>query len=248
MDAPQLSVAASVGAAEIDVIRAPRVAILTTGDEIIPVSATPGPAQIRNSNATMLWALLARRNLFSICPDLGIVRDEPERILSAIREAAAMDVLFITGGMSMGEYDYVSRVLIELGVVLKITKVRMKPGKPFVFGVWEHHQRRTFIFGLPGNPVSAFVCTARLACRLLRRMAGLSPSERWITATLQMPLPPNGPREFYQPAVLQQDMVRPLAWKGSADIFTLAQANALILRPENDPPHLAGETVELMEL
>src|SRR5206468_10821071 len=133
------------------------------------------------------------------------------------------DVLFVTGGMSMGAYDYVPKILRELGVELRITKLRIKPGKPFVFGV----KQTKFVFGLPGNPVSGFVCTVRLASRLIARLGGSTPREQWVEGTLTAALPANGPREFYQPAVARGGAVEPLHWKGSADIYTLARANAL---------------------
>jgi molybdopterin molybdotransferase len=106
------------------------------------------------------------------------------------------------------------------------------------------------VFGLPGNPVSAFVCTVRLAARLLARMAGGDdPEPRWTAGPLVSPLPANGPREFYQPAVVQPDgSVRPLQWKGSADVYTLAAASALLVRGENEPALPAGHVVRVMEI
>jgi molybdopterin molybdotransferase len=100
--------------------------------------------------------------------------------------------------------------------------------------------------GLPGNPVSALVCTLRLASRLLARMAGGQPDARIGTMRLAEPVEANGPREFYQPAIIEGDRVRPLKWKGSADIFTLALADALLIRPENAPALAAGEFVPLI--
>jgi molybdopterin molybdotransferase len=239
----QLAVAASVGAATVKVFAACGVAILATGDELVPASATPQAAQIRNSNNIMLASLLRRMN----CDvrDLGVAPDDPQKIRDAIVAALKdADVLFITGGMSMGEHDYVPRILLDLKVDLRITKLRIKPGKPFLFGV---HQNR-FIFGLPGNPVSGFACVVRLASRLLARLAGGEPKENWIAANLTSALDANGPREFYQPAILEEHGVTPLAWKGSADIYTLASANALLVRPENDPPRTIGESVKILPL
>ena len=138
-------------------------------------------------------------------------------------------MLLVTGGMSMGRYDYVPKLLVELGVELKITKLRIKPGKPFVFG---QASATSFVFGLPGNPVSSFVCALRLCSRLVARMSGSDELERMRWAQLELPLEKNGPREFYQPAVVNGDRVRPLKWRGSADIYTLALANALVIRPE----------------
>jgi molybdopterin molybdotransferase len=239
-----IAVAASVGAHVVDVFARPTCAVLSTGDEIVPLDATPGPTQIRNSNSAMLVALLDR--LGADARDLGIIFDDPQRIRSAIETAIGQhDITFITGGMSMGEFDFVPRVLREIGVQLKITKLRIKPGKPFVFGTMSPR----FVFGLPGNPVSGFACTLRLCSRLIARLAGAAAAdaERWVTAPLAEALEASGPREFYQPAVLREDGdLLPLKWKGSADIYTLAQANALLVRPESDPPQQAGATVRAL--
>jgi molybdopterin molybdotransferase len=146
--------------------------------------------------------------------------------------------------MSVGQHDHVPRLLREMGLDLKITKLRIKPGKPFVFAT----HKNGFVFGLPGNPVSAFVCTLRLAARVLTRIAGGSPQTLNSTATLTEDLPANGPREFYQPAVLNGPTIRPLNWKGSADIYTLATANSLIIRPADAPLAPAGTSIPFIAL
>jgi molybdopterin molybdotransferase len=224
----QIAVAASVGAVEVPVFAPPSAAVLSKGDELVEIEAAPTGAQIRNSNSAMLVALL--RRLGCDVRDLGIARDDPAVIRDAITKGISLaDALFVTGGMSMGERDYVPRLLQELGMELRITKLRIKPGKPFVFAAQSTGTR--YVFGLPGNPVSAFVCTLRLASRVLARMAGGTPDGRIGEAKLSSPLPANGPREFYQPALRIGGGVDPMAWKGSADIFTLAVANCLIIRP-----------------
>jgi molybdopterin molybdotransferase len=241
-----LAVAASVGTASVKCFAKPRAAVMTTGDELVGVDQIPGAAQIRDSNSVMLASLL--RRMGCEVSDLGIIPDKPEKVRDALERTSDFDVAFISGGMSMGEYDYVPRTLIELGFDLKITKLRIKPGKPFVFarqgGLGDQ-----YVFGLPGNPVSGFVCTVRLASRLVARLAGTGVRERWIEAVLTDALPANGPREFYQPAILLEDgRVRPLSWKGSADVFTLARADGLLVRGENDPARQAGERVRVLEL
>ena len=269
----QLAVAASVGATSLQVFARPRVAVLCTGDELVPFDQEPGPSQIRNSNNPMLVSLLQRLGCEVI--DLGTAPDQPDAIRRAISEGLQHEVLFITGGMSMGTYDYVPRILEELKVDLRITKLRVKPGKPFVFGVgegksepqsqgWDEgavaRDHAAFVFGLPGNPVAGFVCTTRLASRLLMRLGGGVVRERWISGRLDAGLPANGPREFYQPVVCsvpaggrnsaQNEFatVTPLNWKGSADIYTLALANALLVRAENEPPVPKGTLVRVLEL
>jgi len=252
LEAPQFAVAATIGAHEVQVHPRPRVAVLATGDELIPIDAAPAGSQIRNSNTPMLLALL--RKWGCDATDLGIVRDDPKTIRAAIETGLQHDALFISGGMSMGAHDHVPHLLREMNVDLKITKLRIKPGKPFLFGIKKGSGviSTSYVFGLPGNPVSGFVCTVRLASRLLARLAGGQPEERWISARLSTPLPANGPREFYQPAHVhtsfQGPTLTPLGWKGSADLFTLAQANALLVRPENQPALPQGATVQALEI
>ena len=258
---------ASVGVADVPVFAAPRCAVLSTGDEIVPAHATPADGQVRNANAPMLVALL--RQLGGDVVDAGHVGDDLDAVRHALGEWAdsSAEALFVTGGMSMGEHDHVPRVLRELGVELHVTKLKVKPGKPFVFGTLTRERgfeagdathagearrgrRTTAVFGLPGNPVSAFVCTLVLAGRLLSRMTGGDAQPPFVERPLAGDLPANGPRQFYQPATLDRATgdVRPLAWKGSADVFTLAEADALIERPADDPPRTAGDRVRVLAI
>ena len=267
----QVAVAASIGTAEVEVFAAPNVAVLATGDELVPVDRQPGPAQIRNSNSPMLISLL--RRLGCHVTDLGIAPDQPDQLRDSLRRGLEHDALFVTGGMSMGSHDYIPRMLDELGVRLRITKLRIKPGKPFIFGMHTDEGQANagpperpagdvpgrFVFGLPGNPVSAFVCTVRFAARVLARMGGGAADERWLTGRLDAGMPVNGPREFYHPALRtisrggdssnsQFASIKPLAWKGSADLFTLARANVLIVRAENDPALPKGTMLRVLEI
>lgn len=243
MTPARIAVAASVGATQLDVWDRPRCAVLGTGNEIVPPDSQPGPAQIRNSNTPMLMTLLNK--LGCVARDVGLAADEPEAITRSIRDGLSDDVLFISGGMSMGRYDYVPRILAEMGGNLKITKLRIKPGKPFILARMPQGQ---YVIGLPGNPVSAFVCTVRLASRLLRRMAGGKPDQHIWRLPLTTAIGANGDREFYQPGIIENNGVEPLPWKGSADIYTLARADALIIRPENAPAAAVGEHVPLIPL
>jgi molybdopterin molybdotransferase len=249
LEAAQLAAAAMIGAAEVNVYVRPRAAVLATGDELVHIDTAPGPAQIRNSNTPMLLALLRRMGCETI--DLGHATDQPEAIRRKLTEGLeSADGLLVTGGMSMGAYDYVPRLLMEMGVELKITKLRIKPGKPFIFGTL----RNKYVFGLPGNPVSSYVCTVRLASRLMARLTGAPVEEKWIAGVLSQALPANGPREFYQPARVQWDggrgrhVVHPLAWRGSADLFALAAADGLLVRPEHDVPLEPGASVRVLEV
>jgi molybdopterin molybdotransferase len=175
--------------------------------------------------------------------------DHPKRIRDQINLLKdEFDVLIVTGGMSMGEHDHVPRVLKELGFQSRVSKLRMKPGKPFVFAARRRGDQPQFAFGLPGNPVSAFCCTLLLVSRLLDRIEGATPRVSPVECVLAESVPANGPREFYQPALREGYKVRPLAWRGSADVFTLAQADVLLIRPENDGPREAGAVVRCIEM
>ena len=261
----QVAVAASVGAAVVPVYPRPYVAVLSTGDELVDADQAPTGPQIRNSNGVMLVALLQR--LGCEVRDLGIVRDDPTALRAALADGLRSQALFVTGGMSMGERDHVPALLRDLGLTPQIAKLRVKPGKPFMFATGDEliemsrsdepnahggHLHvligRRCVFGLPGNPVSAFVCTVRLAARVLRRMAGGPADAGLVDATLTAAMAANGPREFYQPATWDGSTVTPLGWKGSADLFTLARANALIIRPEGAPAAAAGDVTRVLSL
>jgi molybdopterin molybdotransferase len=239
----QIAVAAAIGAVNLPVHAPPSVAVLGTGDELVAPEQSPSATQIRSCNNPMLLALLHRYPYRR--SDLGIVRDDPAVIEEKIISGLAHDVLLVTGGMSMGERDFVPGILRRLGGQLRITKLRIKPGKPFIFAEMPGGK---FAFGLPGNPVSAFVCTVCLVSRLLMRMAGGPPALSVRTAPLAHPLQANGPRTFYQPAIFDGRALVPLRWKGSADVFTLGQANSLLVRPEDQPAQPAGTMVEFVEI
>lgn len=254
----QVAVAATVGLRQVEIFDQPRVAVLGTGDELSAPELEPLAHQIRNSNNPMTAALLKR--LGCRVTDLGAAPDDVGIIRSRIEEGLHHDALFVSGGMSMGEHDYVPRILRELGVDLKVTKLKIKPGKPFLFGIRERAagEGYSYVFGLPGNPVSGYVCTVRLAARLIDRIAGGPAQERWQNGRLIVGLPANGPREFYMPAVRTVGparvsaqavlpTIRPLEWKGSADVFTLANANCLLVRAAGEPPLPEGTLVRVLE-
>lgn len=158
---------ASLGLSMVRVVRRPRVAVLATGDELVEVGEALGPGQIVNSNAYALGAAVEDAGGEAIL--MGIVRDRPELIRAAFAEAATADVVLSTGGVSVGSFDYVRRILGELGYDERFWKVAQKPGKPLTFGLCG----RTPVFGLPGNPVSSLVCFYIYALPALRTMMGL---------------------------------------------------------------------------
>jgi molybdopterin molybdotransferase len=249
----QLAMCAQFGVSRPLVAMKPRVGVLTTGDEIVPYYEVPPPTQLRNSNAILLGGLLLKLDCtvkrFEHAPD---DRNTLRATIRRMLDSAELDVLFITGGMSMGERDHVSSVLGELRFETHIDKLRIKPGKPFVFASRMHRSggvdHQQFVFGLPGNPVSGYVCTLVLAARLLTRLSGATPTVDVRKVTLQRDIPANGPRQFYQPAIVSNEQVQPLNWVGSADIATLSKANALIVRQEDAPAIQSGSLVDVLML
>ncbi|MEM6561185.1 MAG: molybdopterin molybdotransferase MoeA, partial [Planctomycetota bacterium] len=239
-----------------DVFRKPSVLVLCTGNEVVPDGQTPGLYQTRNAIGEPIRTLLERIGCAAVHrpdplpDDRAVIRRATEDAL-----AGPSDALVFSGGMSMSNHDHVPHVLRAFGFEFRIDKLRIRPGKPFVCAVLPASKSQTgrarYAFGLPGNPVSAFVCTLRLASRLLIRLGGGDPNREM--PVLPMPLAEglekaNGPREFYQPCRVDEAGVHPLAWRGSADVFTLAQAEALLIRPENDPPHAPGELVKILPI
>ena len=161
-----LGVLASVGRSSVQVVQRPRVAIVSTGAELIEIDATPAPGQVVNSNAASLAAAVVEAGGVPVV--LPIVRDRREDIRAALAEAARADVVLSSGGVSVGDFDFVKEEFDALGVARRFWKVAQKPGKPLTFG----RRDRTLFFGLPGNPVSALVCFLVYVRPALRKMAG----------------------------------------------------------------------------
>lgn len=230
-------VLASVGKVRVQVGRRPTVAVMSTGDELLhPRARRPGPARIRDANSPMLAARC--RALGLRVRRLGIVRDDPERLRTAIRTGLESDVLLLSGGVSMGRFDYVEPVLEGLGVRLLVTSVRIRPGKPFVFGFREEDSASSgLVFGLPGNPVSAFTAFELFARPALDRLEGMERVRRpRFRVRLLNPVVNRGPRQAFLPGrvrtapdgVLEAHGIRSV---GSADLGAIGQANALLVLP-----------------
>ncbi len=223
-----LSVLAAVGCDPVPVWRQPRVTVLTTGDELVPPTQTPGTGQIRETNTMHLAALAERAGAEVDC--MGLVRDEPEHLARSFGEALeAADVVLTTGGVSMGRYDLVAEAFLELGVEQIFHKVAIKPGKPLWFG----KRDRTLVFALPGNPVSCLLDHEVFVRPALARLEGASVEEidlrvgRWSG-----PRRRGGPRQQHLPVTVSQDeeghdLLIPIDWSGSADIVGLSTATAL---------------------
>lgn len=245
-----LTLAASANRPELSVTRRPRVAILATGDELVPPGTSPGPDQIIASNSAGLVALLSA-DAESVL-DLGIVPDDKAKLEQALLHAfdQGVDLLVTTGGASVGDHDHVREGLIDLGVELDFWKLRMRPGKPLMFG----SRGRTLIFGLPGNPVSAMVTATVLLRPALRQMTGhTDPFWPRLLLPLATGLGANGPRRHFLRGVLGRSElgfleVTPIAETDSAHTSSLAQADALIIQPEDDPGRPAGDFIDVIPL
>lgn len=246
----ELGALAECGLAHVIAQRRPRVAVLATGDELVPVEQTPGPGQIRNSNETMLCAQLHRAGAEPV--PLGIARDERAHLRERIDLGLQSDVLVLSGGVSMGEKDLVPAELASAGVRQVFHKANVKPGKPIWFGVLDRGPNsRTLVFGLPGNPVSSMVCFELFVRPALRRMVGVSPAESVaVKARLTTPHTTKGERPTYQPARLewQSDgpIVTAIPWVGSSDLRATVAANSMALFPVGDQTYEAGSTIEVI--
>ncbi len=173
-----IALAASVGKSRLDVYQRPRVAVLTTGDEIVSIDAVPGPTQIRNSNSYSLAAQILRAGGQPVL--LPIAPDESQGLQRLVEEGLKLDLLLMTGGVSMGRYDLVEQVLAEMHAEFFFTGAKIQPGRPVVFGQCGadtnvRERPVTYFFGLPGNPVSTMVTFELFARPVLEALAGMLP-------------------------------------------------------------------------
>ncbi|MDA0835393.1 MAG: molybdopterin molybdotransferase MoeA [Planctomycetota bacterium] len=245
----QIGASAEMGTSELTVSRRPQVAVLATGDELVPFAVSPGPGQIRNSNEVMLCSLVERAG--GEPTPLGIARDNAESLTEKIGEGLVADVLILSGGVSAGKLDLVPSQLERSGVKSILHKVWMKPGKPIWFGVRnESTSRKTYVFGLPGNPVSSlagFELFVKPALKALQNLFPAEPQPRRMALGDEFVI--KGDRPTYQPVRWDWSDSGPtvyrVSWKGSADLQGAAQANALALFEPRDTPYRVGESVDV---
>jgi molybdopterin molybdotransferase len=256
----QIALAASCGYAALDVFARPRVAILTTGDELVPVEATPAPGQIRNSNAPMLAALVAAAG----CDPwiLPTAADNAEALDRALAQAATADLLLISGGVSAGKFDLVEPALACLGASFHFTGARIQPGKPTVFGELprsgEGGSRSPTLpfFGLPGNPVSTAVTFLLFAAPVLAALAGSRESAPCFALARLAPHANRGGKpgltrflpafcNFSSPAG-QPPEAAFVPWHGSGDLSALARANCFLVVPEDSGDLEPGAIVRIL--
>lgn len=244
---PEVGLLAAVGRTEPLVHARPTVAVLSTGDEIVPPAQKPGPGQIRNSNESTLLALSARDGMPAT--SLGIVKDDEAELSERIEEGLKFDLLLLTGGVSAGKRDLVPATLGRHGVQKVLHHVAFKPGKPIWFGI---HQGG-LVFGLPGNPVSVLVCYELFVRTALRARQGRQqplPIERPANLAVDFHYPTGRPT--YHPARVEvrdgRTLLEPVDWFGSPDLRALSAANALVVLPAGNEPMKAGRPVSYLPL
>ncbi|CAM9930995.1 MAG: molybdopterin molybdenumtransferase MoeA [Mameliella sp.] len=249
VDAPKrltpqvVALLAAMNIAEVPVTRRPRVALISTGNELVMPGDTPGPDQIIASNTFGLHALL--RDLGAEARILPIARDTNASLIHGFSLVEDADLVITIGGASVGDHDLVAQVAAELGMERAFHKVAMRPGKPLMSG----RLNNAMMIGLPGNPVSAMVCGHVFVAPVIRAMLGLgaNPALRQRTE-LAAPLTPNGPREHYMRAVVSEAGITALDRQDSSLLSVLGRANALLIRPMGDGARAAGEIVSYLPL
>ncbi len=240
----RLGILAALGCAKVSVVRQPKVNILATGDELVPVREKPREGQIRNSSTYVLHGYV--RQAGGKPRLLGIVGDKKRRLRKAIERGFDGDILLITGGVSVGKYDLVGEVLQKLGVRIKFWRVNIKPGKPLLFGTFG----RTLVFGLPGNPVSTGVTFLQFVRPALLAMLRQTGRERLrLTAVLDEPLTKrDGKRHFVRGIAAVTNGALHVVTTGSQSsgmVSSLGKANCLIILPENVTNVRKGSKVEV---
>ena len=246
IDPWRLSLAASAGRSEISVHARPRVAIVSTGEEIVEAPAAPGPYQIYDSGAPALAAMV--EGWGGVAAKHKPVRDELDAVIEALRTADA-ELIVTVGGASVGDHDLVRAAAEALGLSLKVGSVNVRPGKPTFFGVLGDGRK---LLGLPGNPASAFVCAELFLKPLLAKFQGATSPFSLASARLAKPLPANGPREHWMRAKLSYEdgamLAEPYRDQDSSLISVFAAADALVRRPGGASALQAGDLVDILPL
>ncbi|MGC1484899.1 MAG: gephyrin-like molybdotransferase Glp [Candidatus Acidiferrum sp.] len=241
----ELALAAQVGAAELKCGQKPRVAILSTGDEIVPVDSIPGRFQIRNSNSVSLAAQVRLAGGKPVL--LGNAMDREDDLSSKIRRGLQEDLLVLSGGVSMGKYDLVEKVLKDLETEFYFDAVAIRPGKPAVFGKCGE----TFVFGLPGNPVSTMVTFELFVAPAVDLLSGAEARPLPIVeARLGEALNEKPGVAHFLPARVEGQGaklgVTALKWQGSGDVAALSKANCYVIVPAEMDGIEAGEKVNVL--
>jgi molybdopterin molybdotransferase len=245
MGPAQIALAAAAGKASVKVYRKPRVAILSTGDELVEVAEKPGPSQIRNSNSYSLAALVAECGGEPV--QLPIAADEEGKLTELIQEGLKADILLLSGGVSMGKFDLVEQALKNLGARFCFTGALIQPGKPVVFG----EVGSVAFFGLPGNPVSVMVTFELFARQMVEALSGAQPERlKSAKAKLKKDFKTKTGLTRFLPAKLDGELDDPevevVPWQGSGDMLAAAKANCYLVVPPDREKLAKGEMVTVM--
>lgn len=239
--AAEIGVLASVGKAIVSVHRRPRVVVMSTGDELVDVAEVPGPGQIRNTNSYAVTAQL--RSWGAEAYDIGIARDNRESLVEKLQQAIALkpDLLVTSAGVSVGDYDIVKQVLLEMGTI-DMWRVKIKPGKPLAFG--RLHESGVYFFGLPGNPVSSMVTMELFGRPVIMKMMGQSEIYRPEVSARAIERIESSPgRENYIRGIVARQgdeyTARTTGAQGSEILTSMSKANALIV---------VGEDIQFIEV
>jgi molybdopterin molybdotransferase len=246
IDPWRLSLAASAGRGEISVHARPRVALISTGEEIVEPPVAPGPYQIYDSGAPALAAMV--EGWGGLPTKLKPVRDELGAVIDALRNADA-ELIVTVGGASVGDHDLVRAAAEALGLSLKVASVNVRPGKPTFFGVLADGRK---LLGLPGNPASAFVCAELFLKPIVSKLQGGAENLPMIQARLAGPMAANGSREHWMRAKLAHAdgavVAEPYRDQDSSLVSVFAAADALMRRPAGAPALEAGGLVDVLPL
>jgi len=241
----EIAVAAQVGRTELEVYRKPRVAILSTGDEVVAVNAHPGPFEIRNSNGASLAAQAELAGAEAV--PLGNAPDRSAELRNMIERGLQEDALVLSGGVSMGKYDLVEEVLRGLGAEFFFDALAIRPGRPAVFGIC----RDKPVFGLPGNPVSTMMTFELLVVPAVDILGGGEARPLpLLKARLSKSVDQKAALTHFLPAALDwtngEATVSELPWQGSGDIATLARGNCFLVVHQSKLKLAAGEWVDVL--
>lgn len=239
----RIALAVMGGHGSVRVRRPIRVAIFSTGDELVPPGAAADDDHIPASNGVMLTAMFAR--LLCEITDYGIIPDNLATLTEAFRQAANHDLIISTGGASVGDHDHVKPALEAASATLDFWKIAMRPGKPLMAGTLGN----AVVLGLPGNPVSAFVTAILFAQPVIAKLSGArAPLPVYHVARLSNPLPAVEKRTDHVRATLENGIATPVGLNDSAALNALSQANALIVRPAGSPAAKEGDEVKIVPI
>ena len=243
--ASHIAAAAACGYANVSVHARPRIAILATGDELVPVDQTPLTHQIRNSNSYSLAAQVIHAGAQPVI--LPVAPDDKEEIEAAIRSASGCDLLLLSGGVSMGKFDFVEQALLDLGAEFFFTGAKIQPGRPIVFGKLPQQ----YFFGLPGNPVSTMVTFLLFAQPIIAALSGEENSgPRFAQAKLTHALSAKSNLTRFLPAHVDFHIDAPAAtvipWQGSGDLASTAASNGFIVVPADAGDLAAGDHISVL--